>query len=130
MTESFPVILFYKYVEVVLPHAFAAAQRELSAELGLKGRVLIATEGINGTLADPSGAIGKYSEGSGETRALAMSRSSEVRARPTRFRSAVGPGGDCDYDYMWCGIFFAFFARSFAEEAPCRFGVAGVVPWM
>jgi UPF0176 protein len=62
MTEAFPVILFYKYVEVADPTAFAAAQRELCSELGLKGRVLIATEGINGTLAGPRGAIERYSE--------------------------------------------------------------------
>jgi UPF0176 protein len=60
MTEPFPVILFYKYVEVADPAALAAAQRELCVELGLKGRVLIAAEGINGTLAGPSGAMDRY----------------------------------------------------------------------
>jgi UPF0176 protein len=62
MTEVFPVILFYKYVEVADPAEFATAQRELCVELGLKGRVLIATEGINGTLAGPSAAIDCYTE--------------------------------------------------------------------
>ncbi len=62
MTEPFPVILFYKYVEIADPAEFAAAQRELCLELGLKGRVLIATEGINGTLAGPSAAIERYTE--------------------------------------------------------------------
>jgi UPF0176 protein len=62
MTKEFPVILFYKYVEVADPSAFAAAQRELCTELGLKGRVLIAAEGINGTLAGPREAIGRYTE--------------------------------------------------------------------
>ena len=62
MTEPFPVILFYKYVEIADPAGFAMAQRELCAELGLKGRVLIATEGINGTLAGPSAAIDRYTE--------------------------------------------------------------------
>jgi len=57
MTEPFPVILFYKYVEVADPAEFATGQRELCLELGLKGRVLIATEGINGTLAGPGAAI-------------------------------------------------------------------------
>jgi len=60
MTEPFPVILFYKYVELADPAAFAAEQRELCAELGLKGRVLIASEGINGTLAGPRVEIGRY----------------------------------------------------------------------
>jgi UPF0176 protein len=62
MTEEFPVILFYKYVEVADPAEFATAQRDLCVELGLKGRVLIATEGINGTLAGPSAAIDRYME--------------------------------------------------------------------
>lgn len=60
MIQAFPVILFYKYVEVADPAAFATAQRELCAELGLKGRVLIAAEGINGTLAGPRVAIDRY----------------------------------------------------------------------
>jgi len=57
---AFPVILFYKYVEVSDPAAFAGAQRQLCTELGLKGRVLIAEEGINGTLAGPNDAIESY----------------------------------------------------------------------
>ncbi|HYJ06949.1 MAG TPA: rhodanese-related sulfurtransferase [Chthoniobacterales bacterium] len=60
MSEAFPVILFYKYVAVADPAEFAAAQRELCVELGLKGRVLIATEGINGTLAGPRASIDQY----------------------------------------------------------------------
>ncbi|CAN5668642.1 rhodanese-related sulfurtransferase [soil metagenome] len=55
-----PVLLFYKYVPIADPHAFAAAQRKLCVSLGLKGRLLIATEGINGTLAGPTEAINHY----------------------------------------------------------------------
>jgi UPF0176 protein len=62
MTEAFPVILFYKYAEVSDPSAFAASQRELCSKLGLKGRVLIAAEGINGTLAGPRSAIDRYTD--------------------------------------------------------------------
>ena len=60
MAEMFPVILFYKYVPVADPHGFAAEQRELCVRLALKGRLLIATEGINGTLAGPASAIAEY----------------------------------------------------------------------
>lgn len=59
-TAAYPVILFYKYVAIVDAEAFAAEQRELCASLGLKGRVLIAAEGINGTLAGPAGEIDRY----------------------------------------------------------------------
>jgi UPF0176 protein len=62
MAEAFPVILFYRYVDIADPPAFAATQRELCAELELKGRVLIATEGINGTIAGSRGAVERYME--------------------------------------------------------------------
>ena len=42
------------------PVKFAAEQRNLCARLGLKGRVLIAQEGINGTLAGPAAMISEY----------------------------------------------------------------------
>lgn len=60
MPAEFPVILFYKYVAIADPAGFVAGQRELCSALGLKGRVLIATEGINGTLAGPRAAVDQY----------------------------------------------------------------------
>src|ERR1700744_248786 len=60
MSAEFPVILFYKYVAIADPAGFVAEQRELCTALGLKGRVLIATEGINGTLAGPRAAVDEY----------------------------------------------------------------------
>ena len=60
MAEDYPVILFYKYVALADPEGFAAAQRALCSALGLKGRILIATEGINGTLAGPRAAVDAY----------------------------------------------------------------------
>lgn len=60
MSDSWPVILFYKYVAIAQPELFVAEQRRLCTGLGLKGRVLIATEGINGTLVGPAEAIGGY----------------------------------------------------------------------
>ena len=59
---NYPVILFYKYVEILDPNAFAASQRTLCESLALKGRVLIATEGINGTLAGIAQGIERYVE--------------------------------------------------------------------
>lgn len=57
---SWPVILFYKYVAISDPESFATEQRTVCVSLGLKGRVLIAAEGINGTLAGPLDAINEY----------------------------------------------------------------------
>ena len=57
---AYPVILFYKYVAIANAEIFAAEQRELCVSLGLKGRILIAAEGINGTLAGPAEAVDRY----------------------------------------------------------------------
>jgi len=59
-TPAFPVILFYKYIAITDAGTFAEDQRQLCASLELKGRVLIATEGINGTLAGPAEAVERY----------------------------------------------------------------------
>lgn len=60
MASDYPVILFYKYVPIADPAGFAEAQRKLCAALGLKGRLLIAHEGINGTLAGTAASIETY----------------------------------------------------------------------
>lgn len=60
MHDPWPVILFYKYVSIAQPERFAAEQRSLCVSLGLKGRILIASEGINGTIAGPTEAVNEY----------------------------------------------------------------------
>jgi UPF0176 protein len=60
MESDYPVILFYKYVPIEVPERFAVEQRGLCSMLGLKGRLLIAHEGLNGTFAGPRQAILKY----------------------------------------------------------------------
>lgn len=57
---AYPVILFYKYIAIEDAETFAAEQRELCSSLGLKGRVLIASEGINGTLAGSAADVNRY----------------------------------------------------------------------
>ncbi len=47
---SFQVLLFYKYVTIEDPKAFADHFRARAAELGFRGRILISEEGINATL--------------------------------------------------------------------------------
>ena len=56
----YPVILFYKYVDISDAQAFAGSQRALCESLELKGRILIASEGINGTLAGPADSVNRY----------------------------------------------------------------------
>jgi UPF0176 protein len=50
MPEEFDIILFYKYVHIDNPVAYMRHQRRIQEALGLKGRTIIATEGINATL--------------------------------------------------------------------------------
>lgn len=57
---AYPVILFYKYIAIADAESFAAEQRQLCEPLGLKGRILIASEGINGTLAGLEESVNRY----------------------------------------------------------------------
>jgi len=48
--SDYQVLLFYKYVDIEDPDTLADSLRALAKELSLTGRVIIAREGINGTL--------------------------------------------------------------------------------
>ncbi|MED4203230.1 rhodanese-related sulfurtransferase [Neobacillus mesonae] len=52
MTENKPyrVLLYYMYVPIENPEEFAAQHLQFCKDLGLKGRILVAGEGINGTV--------------------------------------------------------------------------------
>lgn len=47
---SYQILLFYKYVSVADPKKVQQEQQELCASLDIKGRIIVAKEGINGTL--------------------------------------------------------------------------------
>src|ERR1700744_6236904 len=44
------IILFYKYVSIQYPQQILKWQKKICKELNLKGRIILAEEGINGTL--------------------------------------------------------------------------------
>ncbi|WP_121639050.1 rhodanese-related sulfurtransferase [Virgibacillus sp. Bac330] len=46
----YEVLLYYHYVHIEDPEGYAAEHLKFCKELGLKGRILVAHEGINGTL--------------------------------------------------------------------------------
>jgi len=48
--KDYQILLYYKYINIDNPIALQKSQKELCEKLGLKGRIIIATEGINGTL--------------------------------------------------------------------------------
>lgn len=56
----FTVLLYYKYVPISDPEGFVAEHLQLCRDLGLKGRVLVAAEGINGTLSGSREATDEY----------------------------------------------------------------------
>lgn len=58
--EDFSIILFYAYTHVADPKATLDWQQTLCQELNLRGRVRIAAEGINATLAGTRANIQLY----------------------------------------------------------------------
>jgi predicted sulfurtransferase len=56
------ILIYYKYVDITDPEQFAIEQRNLCQELGLKGRILIAHEGINATVGGPDESADRYKE--------------------------------------------------------------------
>jgi len=58
--DSWTILLYYKYVAIELPQKFAYDHLKLCQELGLKGRILVADEGINGTVGGPKSVTDEY----------------------------------------------------------------------
>lgn len=58
--HPYRVLLYYKYVTIENPEEFTARHKTLCQELGLRGRILIAGEGINGTVSGPVAATDAY----------------------------------------------------------------------
>lgn len=54
------ILLFYKYMNVADPQALADSQRVVCEKLDLKGRIIVAHEGINATLEGTTENIEKY----------------------------------------------------------------------
>ena len=60
--EKSIVLLYYHFTSIEDPKALASEQRYLCQKLALKGRILIATEGINGTLGGSAASARAYQE--------------------------------------------------------------------
>lgn len=48
--KPYRILLYYKFVPIEDPDQFAAEHLEFCKELGVKGRILVAEEGLNGTI--------------------------------------------------------------------------------
>lgn len=80
--ETPHILLFYKYVSVEDPEALSAHLRTQAKERNLVGRILVATEGINGTV-----------EGSvADTEAFAKELLSDERFSDMRIKRSAGTG--------------------------------------
>ncbi|MFV8814645.1 hypothetical protein ACNNLQ_05950, partial [Aerococcus urinaeequi] len=60
--NEFQVLLYYKYVPIKDAEQFAKDELQFCKSLGLKGRILISDEGINGTVSGPKEATERYME--------------------------------------------------------------------
>jgi UPF0176 protein len=60
--DQYQVLLYYQYVPIEDPEAFAEEHLSFCRELGLKGRILVAKEGINGTVSGTVAATEAYME--------------------------------------------------------------------
>jgi len=58
----YQILLYYRYTRIADPGAYMETHREFCKSLGLKGRILIAEEGINGTVSGTVEATGIYME--------------------------------------------------------------------
>ena len=59
MAKPIRVLLYYKYLPIENAEQFAADHLAFCKSIGLKGRILVADEGINGTV---SGDYGNHSK--------------------------------------------------------------------
>ena len=58
----YKILLYYKYTHIDDPKGFMSEQRALCLRLGMKGRIIVATEGINGTIEGTEEACKAYQE--------------------------------------------------------------------
>ena len=60
MSKDIRVLLYYKYIPIENAEAYAAEHLAFCKSIGLKGRILIADEGINGTVSGDYERTQKY----------------------------------------------------------------------
>ncbi|MCZ0717268.1 rhodanese-related sulfurtransferase [Aerococcus kribbianus] len=60
MSKDYEVLLYYKYVDIDDPEQFTKDELMFCKSIGLRGRILISDEGINGTVSGPKEVTKKY----------------------------------------------------------------------
>ena len=82
MVKDFQILLYYKYVHIDNPEKERDSQRELAEHLNLKGRIIVAKEGINGTVEGTIADTKKY---------IAVMKK-DPRFKDVDFKKSVGTG--------------------------------------
>ena len=62
MRKDYQVLLYYQYVPIENPEVFRNEHIKLCNELGLLGRIIVASEGLNGTVSGTYEATQAYME--------------------------------------------------------------------
>ncbi len=78
----YTILLFYKYVEITNPEELVDSQRKICERLMLKGRIIVAYEGINATLEGTTEAIETYCD----------QLTSDARFADVHLKKSVGTG--------------------------------------
>jgi len=58
--DNYTVLLFYRYITIKNPNIIWESHKKYCSTLNLKGRIIIAKEGINGTVSGPTEDCNKY----------------------------------------------------------------------
>jgi predicted sulfurtransferase len=93
------VLLYYKYVTITDPQALRQWQMALCTALGLKGRVIIGKEGINGTVGGPAHALKLY--------IIAMMAHGAFQGSAftlADFKTGLGRGGADSFPIMYVAV--------------------------
>ncbi len=62
MSKDYRVLLYYKYQEIEDPETFVQEHLRFTKSIGLRGRILVSSEGINGTVSGTVEQTEKYKE--------------------------------------------------------------------
>lgn len=91
MNKEYKIILYYKYVKIDKPEALLAWHRATCDLLDLKGRVIIAKEGINGTLEGTVENVERYKD---MLRVIGKDPATKMMGRfgDIEFKESVGTG--------------------------------------
>ena len=60
--SSYRILLYYLYTQIEDPGTFVEEHHALCESLGLRGRIIVAAEGVNGTVSGEASACERYME--------------------------------------------------------------------